>query len=108
MRRGKRIISIVMVLTLVLCFCAMSASAMNTEIQPRVNCAQCGAPLSSFNIDTSETYTATDEIRWVDSCSKLSTGHVHYKYKIRTTRHCRTCGNIVDSSTRYAFLCPIE
>lgn len=92
-KKSKRIISLILALTMMFTFMAMSASAATTEIQPRGACPLCGSA------DTrSVTYLRSSETYSVSGCSKIATAHSHLvkRYEVVTT--CIGCGRTTSST----------
>ena len=102
MKKTRKIIALVLALAFIFCFMAMSASAATTEIQPRANCAWCGAPSEAF--DSEEDYTYTE--RPVSSCKNANTEHKHTTAKKYIVSKCRVCKNQIRSLVKTTITCP--
>ena len=94
--KTKRLVALVLALTLVFCFMAMSASAATTEIQPRGTCPSCTygyveTKTEVFEVDGNP-YNNPQK---TTTCTKMGASHVHYQeviYRITTT--CRNYGYV--------------
>ena len=101
MKKTKRIIALVMALTLMFAFMAMSASAATTEVQPRATCTKCG----SGDTFTGSKCTAIKRT-FVNGCSEYpSLGHYHVMYYDRDFYQCRSCGYIYEYNHFYYTVC---
>ena len=95
MRKTKRIIALVLALTMVFCFMAMSASAATTEVQPRAaTCPQCGNPSyqsiqSGYDTAHYLNYGHTEAIY---KCKNMGAYHAHYYVPYINKTRCATCG----------------
>ena len=89
--KTKRLVALVLALTMVFCFMAMSASAATTEIQPRATCANCGG----WDTVTGSKCTAV-ESTFVSGCSEYpNLGHDHVTFLIGIF----TCVDLADIPT---------
>ena len=104
MKKQRRIIAMILTLTLVIAFAAMNVSAAVIEVplvQPRAVCSRCGS--SGLSTTTEERYTLTN---FHDSCSAVGFYHAHYTTYYTSTCTCRTCGYVVDTTNYSIESCP--
>ena len=106
-KKSKRIISLILALTMVFTFMAMSASAATTEIQPRGTCPQCINGYVTSTIEMVGKYTDYKRISvGYNQCSYMTMPHSHYNVKYEVRAICRNCSyNEVTYSYQQEF-CP--
>ena len=89
MRKSKRIIALILALTMMFTFMAMSASAATIEIptvQPRGTCPQCiNGYMEDDNVMEEYNYG------YSDSCPNIGARHMHYKHVFEYATLCRNC-----------------
>ena len=108
MRKSKRIIALVLALTMMFTFMAMSASAATTEIQPRASiCPQCGG----YGFQHTRTYWDTAHYYEYDiidyySSSAAPARHAHYNVPKIIESRCATCAYVEEYESEYAPYCP--
>ena len=107
MRKSKRIIALVLALTMMFTFMAMSASAATVElpiISPKATCGHCGS--SSFRYS----YSRTESLKYLwkedATCNYMSAYHAHFKVPSVMYTYCRTCGHCVSTLNYEAIYCP--
>lgn len=89
-KKSRRIIALVLALTMIFTFMAMSASAATTEVQPRGTCPNC-----TNGYIVSE--TKGDVIDWDNpfynhNCTNIGASHAHYYRHYTIKLSCRNCG----------------
>lgn len=99
-KKTKRIISLILALTMVFTFMAMSASAANTEVQPRGTCPNC---INGY-IESEVTYLYEVRVN-VTQCPLSNIPHTHTKKYYEITARCRNCG-YVEVSYPVTTVCP--
>ena len=99
--KTKRLVALVLALTLVFCFMAMSVSAATTEIQPRAYCSRCG----SHGLSTT-TETLYEKSLYRDSCSAVGFGHYHPEKRLKIVCTCMTCGYVESTTYHTSTTCP--
>lgn len=93
-KKSKRIISLVLALTMIFTFMAMSASAATTEVQPRASyCPQCGG----LGFQHWKTYYHTEDctennVNGYYSCPSCPGSHAHFDVRAEIYSRCATCG----------------
>lgn len=102
--KTKRLIALVLALTLVFCFMAMSASAATTEVQPRGTCPSCihGYMNTYYGIKSSEANGP-----WSERCPNMGARHQHkYHYFEDAYTKCGMCGYKLFVGTLRREYCP--
>ena len=107
MRKTKRIVALVLALTMVFCFMAMSASAATTEVQPRGTCPQCinGYVTTTTKMEKYYTNYTSTEIGY-NECSYQTMPHVHYYVKYNVWVDCNNCSYNGVSYSYWRYFCP--
>ena len=102
--KTKRLVALVLALTMVFCFMAMSASAATTEIQPRGTCPQCinGYVTTTTKIVGSPEMSNPKEVGY-GTCGNMTMPHIHYRAKYQVLVDCNNCSYSGVSNTYYAY-----
>ena len=100
MKKTRKIIALVLALTFMFCFMAMSASAATTEIQPRTSCASCGSTNTVTGSRSIKVYE-----QYVGGCSNITAAHTHVIYRNEYFYNCASCGRSTVYNTTYTTVC---
>ena len=107
MKKTHRIIALVLALTFMFCFTAMSASAATTEIQPRGTCPNCinGYVTSShYMVGDYKDYRYT--MVGYNECSHMTVSHAHYNVLYEVRADCGNCSYNEVTYSYYNYFCP--
>ncbi len=96
MRKAKRIVALVLALTMMFALMAMTASA----VVPRAACPKCGSLETTYHTTLLQSYN-----QYVGGCSKITSSHTHIHRQFQNTVICKNCPHTYTTDPYWTVTC---